>query len=326
MPTWDTFISHASEDKASVARPLAAMLERRGLRVWLDENELVLGRGLSDQIDRGLANSDFGVVILSEAFFEKSWTRLELDALVNRSLYREKWLIPVWHRIDHSYLLSKSPILAGRFAANTVAGLAIVADKILHTVRPHKQVDLPTHGERQGLADEFVQRLRSGDWTGRAFETDIGKETMTQIRGQLKTELLTDTTQEPGLRNRAASLLFGDRLRGNRGEFSRISAAVRDYYDLNVETDPWQVLRSVALAVADQVNDATLIFDWLERIRVSDGLVEANLVMSDEYNGGVRSAIDNHVRRVRQLFRRFPAGRFWEVFYLGRGLFQETKM
>jgi hypothetical protein len=36
MYKWDVFISHASEDKETVARPLAQCLERSGLRVWYD--------------------------------------------------------------------------------------------------------------------------------------------------------------------------------------------------------------------------------------------------------------------------------------------------
>ena len=39
----DVFISHASEDKDEIARPLADELIRRGLKVWFDEYELVLG-------------------------------------------------------------------------------------------------------------------------------------------------------------------------------------------------------------------------------------------------------------------------------------------
>jgi hypothetical protein len=43
MFKYDLFISHASEDKQSVAAPLAVLLEAQGLRVWLDRYELTLG-------------------------------------------------------------------------------------------------------------------------------------------------------------------------------------------------------------------------------------------------------------------------------------------
>lgn len=64
----DVFISHASEDKDDVARPLAHALRRRGLSVWYDEFELKMGDSLRQKIDRGLAASRFGVIVFSKAF------------------------------------------------------------------------------------------------------------------------------------------------------------------------------------------------------------------------------------------------------------------
>jgi TIR domain len=78
---WDVFISHASEDKELVARPLAQLLTGSGLHVWLDENELRLGDSLRIKLDQGLAASQFGVVVLSRAFFAKDWPQRELDGL-----------------------------------------------------------------------------------------------------------------------------------------------------------------------------------------------------------------------------------------------------
>jgi hypothetical protein len=61
----DIFISHAAEDKVTVARPLAGSLRRAGSRVWLDEQELTVGDSLSEKIDEGLTHSTFGAVIVS---------------------------------------------------------------------------------------------------------------------------------------------------------------------------------------------------------------------------------------------------------------------
>jgi hypothetical protein len=71
--TWDVFISHASEDKKTVAEPLADELRTRSLRVWLDKTELRIGDSLRRKIDYGLAHSTFGVVVLSKSFFAKGW-------------------------------------------------------------------------------------------------------------------------------------------------------------------------------------------------------------------------------------------------------------
>ncbi|MET0713791.1 MAG: toll/interleukin-1 receptor domain-containing protein [Mycetocola sp.] len=67
------FISHASEDKADVARPLRDALTRLGVTVWLDEAEMRIGHSLRRKIDEGIRSSRFGVVVLSEAFFTKGW-------------------------------------------------------------------------------------------------------------------------------------------------------------------------------------------------------------------------------------------------------------
>ena len=79
---WDVFISHASEDKDEVARPLADLLAGHRLRVWLDECELKLGHSLRAKIDEGLRASRFGLIILSSHFFLKQWTRAELGGLL----------------------------------------------------------------------------------------------------------------------------------------------------------------------------------------------------------------------------------------------------
>jgi hypothetical protein len=71
----DVFICHASEDKDELVRPLAAALKGEHVDVWYDEFSLKVGDSLRQSIDRGLAGARFGVVVLSPAFFKKSWTQ-----------------------------------------------------------------------------------------------------------------------------------------------------------------------------------------------------------------------------------------------------------
>jgi TIR domain len=89
----DVFVSHATEDKAAIARPLAEELRRRGLSIWFDEYELVLGDSLREKIDAGLQHARTGVVILSPAFFAKRWTAWELNGLVARLMAGERNVI-----------------------------------------------------------------------------------------------------------------------------------------------------------------------------------------------------------------------------------------
>ena len=118
---YDVFISHAREDKATIARPLAAALERKGLRVWIDESELTLGDPLFSGIDGGLKKSRFGVVILSKSFFDKSWTMAELQGLVAMQEYK-KTILPVLHEMDYRKLVSRSPGATLKRCVNSIGG------------------------------------------------------------------------------------------------------------------------------------------------------------------------------------------------------------
>lgn len=116
---YDVFISHASEDKNAVVRPLAHALSDGGLKVWYDEFELRIGDSLRRKIDNGLAHSRFGVVVLSRSFFAKGWTNYELDGLVTRTNSGEQVLLPIWHEITKQELINYSPSLADKVARST---------------------------------------------------------------------------------------------------------------------------------------------------------------------------------------------------------------
>lgn len=131
----DVFISHASEDKTSVARPLSDLLRQMGLRVWLDEAELRIGDSLRRSIDSGLARCRFGVVIVSPNFLSKEWPQKELDALVARENGSEKVILPVWHDMSRGELAKRSPLLADRLAGDTRHGLEQVAAEIVRAVK-----------------------------------------------------------------------------------------------------------------------------------------------------------------------------------------------
>lgn len=118
-PEYDVFISHASEDKDEVVRPLAHALKKVGLSIWYDEFELKIGDSLRKKIDKGLANSRFGIVVLSKDFFKKGWTNYELDGIVSKAVSGEQIILPIWHNITKKELLDFSPSLADKVARST---------------------------------------------------------------------------------------------------------------------------------------------------------------------------------------------------------------
>jgi len=127
---WDVFISYASEDKNEIARPLAEALRSGGISVWYDEFALKIGDSLRASIDFGLANSRFGVVILSKHFFEKHWPVQELNGLITRERKSKTIILPVWHKVDSDEVQAFSPILADRIAAKSEHGLGKLVDQI----------------------------------------------------------------------------------------------------------------------------------------------------------------------------------------------------
>lgn len=135
---WDVFISHASEDKEAFARPLAKALQSRGLKVWFDEFTLTVGDSLRQSIDRGLAQSQFGIVIISPNFLRKNWPQKELDGLVAREVSGVKVLLPVWYEIDADQIRNYSPTLADRVAVSSTKGLDHVFAELMRAISPEE--------------------------------------------------------------------------------------------------------------------------------------------------------------------------------------------
>lgn len=121
---YDVFISHASEDKDTIVRSLAEALVDEGLKVWYDEFTLHIGDSLRQKIDRGLAKSRVGLVVLSPAFIAKGWTNYELDGIVTRSVSGEQILLPIWHNITKQDVIDYSPSLADKLARSTATHTA----------------------------------------------------------------------------------------------------------------------------------------------------------------------------------------------------------
>jgi hypothetical protein len=111
-------------DLSTIARDaarLAEALRGQGLSVWFDEFELRIGSSLRRSIDAGLANSRFGVVVLSASFFGKGWTNYELDGLVTREVASDgrQIILPLWHRVTKDDVIQYSPSLADKVALRT---------------------------------------------------------------------------------------------------------------------------------------------------------------------------------------------------------------
>jgi TIR domain len=158
---WDVFISHASEDKDTFVRPLAQALDQLGVKVWYDEFTLEPGQSLSTSIDRGLAGSRFGLVVLSESFIGKPWTERELQGLVAGTMAGETSIVPIWLGVSHKTVYEFSPPLSDTVAiiVNRLTAEQVVLS-VLKTVRPDIYESYPRSDLEQKIRGRALEELQ----------------------------------------------------------------------------------------------------------------------------------------------------------------------
>ena len=106
---FDVFLSHSAKDKA-VVRELAARLQRDGVRVWLDEEQIKPGDSIPAKIEDGLEHSRVLVLCMSANAFGSDWAQLEAGTFRFRDpLNRERRFIPL--RLDDAPIKHSSPAL-----------------------------------------------------------------------------------------------------------------------------------------------------------------------------------------------------------------------
>lgn len=137
---WDIFLSYASEDKAAIAAPLAAALVRQGLQVWFDEVILSAGDRIRESIDSAVAQSRLAVVVLSQSYVRKNWTRYEFDGIAQRFVGRQVKVVPIWLDLTHDQVAAFSPSLADVRALRASEGVEKIALEIARVARPDRQI------------------------------------------------------------------------------------------------------------------------------------------------------------------------------------------
>lgn len=130
----DVFLCHAWDDRQGAAKELHDLLESRGVSVWFSEKDVLLGVPLMRAIDKGLANSKIGLVLVTPALLrrlpQEGIADKELSALLARDL-----LVPVVHNTTYEALRDVSPLLGSRSGLSTAEdSMATIADKFAELV------------------------------------------------------------------------------------------------------------------------------------------------------------------------------------------------
>ncbi len=130
----DVFLCHAWDDRQGVAKELHDLLEAAGVKVWFSEKDLALGVPMMRAIDKGLANSRIGLVLVTPALLN----RLPKEGVADKelsALLAGNQLVPIVHNTTYEALRNVSPLLASRSGLDTGEDtLAVVATKIAELI------------------------------------------------------------------------------------------------------------------------------------------------------------------------------------------------
>lgn len=234
---YDVFISHASEDKDAIVRPLATELERLSVRVWYDEFSLKLGDSLSASIDKGLKESRFGLLVLSKSFLRKNWPEYEYRSLLTRQIDGEKVILPLWYGVMKEDVKGYSLFLADIMGFPVSEDNLMVATlAILRVVRP-----------------DIWQEIRMGNVLRKATE-EAGPVMIKRSQLKEATFKQSQLTRQQIVRSKAIYYGIGRHLNLSFDKYV-------DNYELDMvperELQTWEIMNACYLEMLDRHLDAT---------------------------------------------------------------------
>lgn len=130
----DVFLCHAWDDRQGIAKELHDLLVANGVSVWFSEKDVALGVPLMRAIDKGLANSRIGLVLVTPALLRRLPQEGIADKELSALLARDQ-LVPIVHNTTYEALREVSPLLASRTGLSTEEEpIADVAAKLAELV------------------------------------------------------------------------------------------------------------------------------------------------------------------------------------------------
>lgn len=130
----DVFLCHAWDDRQGAAKDLHDLLESNGVKVWFSEKDVGLGAPLLRTIDKGLANSRVGIVLVTPALLRRLPAEGIADKELSALLARDR-LVPIVHDTTYEALREVSPLLGSRSGLSTVEdSMATIAKKLAELV------------------------------------------------------------------------------------------------------------------------------------------------------------------------------------------------
>ncbi len=159
---YDIFISHASEDKAAIARPIFEACERLGLKAFLDEEHIAWGESFTTKINTALGAARTVLAIVSSTSVGKEWPVREVNAALALEVTGEKRVVPL---IVGKPDLSRLPLIKTKNFMEWTGDAAIVAERLRREARGEPRatepmpVSTPAPAAGTGLPEPTRRRL-----------------------------------------------------------------------------------------------------------------------------------------------------------------------
>ncbi len=128
------FLCHAWDDRQGAAKELNDLLVVQGVSVWFSENDIGLGEPFLRAIDKGLAKSRIGIVLVTPSLLKRLPSGGVADKELSVLLQRDQ-LVPIIHNTTYDALREVSPMLASRNGLDTAEmAMTDVAAKLAELV------------------------------------------------------------------------------------------------------------------------------------------------------------------------------------------------
>jgi RNA-directed DNA polymerase len=140
---YDVFISHASEDKDEVARPIFEACQKLGLKVFLDEAHIGWGQSFTQKINTALGSARTVLAIISNTSVAKEWPIVEVNTALSLEVTGQKKVVPL---IVGKPDLTKLPLIRGKDAMTWNGDAKAVAKRLQAAVAgnaPRRPAALP---------------------------------------------------------------------------------------------------------------------------------------------------------------------------------------
>ncbi|WP_347279055.1 toll/interleukin-1 receptor domain-containing protein [Plasticicumulans sp.] len=136
--TSDIFVSYATEDlDRGVSEIFMALYETGITSTWIDRLVIKPGDSIPEKIDEGINSTRYLLPVVTQTYFNKLWTRSELDAVRMLS----KPAIPIWIDVNPKQVGKFSPTLAAQkaiiYESNPYEVAEQVGSVLLNNKRTH---------------------------------------------------------------------------------------------------------------------------------------------------------------------------------------------